>query len=197
MGIGGLGCVVSEILVRLGVGKLVIADNGIVEESNLGRQSLYCVEDLDKKKTEVAKSKLEKMTGCTSIEEYFFDVRSKETKKIIHSVHGIADCLDNYESRFALENYLYDNQFLVHGGVERDFGQITTIVKNKTLKLSDIYYNIKIYNETIAVSPISVFAIGSLMAQEVMNNIIGTPMLINKLFIVELSDFSFTTLELK
>jgi hypothetical protein len=56
-----------------------------------------------------------------------------------YAFDGIADCLDNYQSRFALESVLGDRHFLVHGGVEEDYGQVTTIVKQQTPLLKDMY----------------------------------------------------------
>ncbi|MDO9578155.1 MAG: hypothetical protein Q7J16_09740, partial [Candidatus Cloacimonadales bacterium] len=52
---------------------------------------------------------------------------------------GIADCLDNFAARFELEQLMQPNQFLVHGGVQNDYGQITTIKIGKTQTLKEIY----------------------------------------------------------
>ena len=102
---------------------------------------------------------------------------------------GIADCLDNFASRFELEELLSENQFLVHGGVQNDFGQITTIIPNKTQSLKDIYPGIHI-PVAVPVVPQIVITIGSMMAQEIIYNIFDKPQLINKMLIIELSDFS-------
>ncbi len=195
-GVGGLGCVVAEILVRLGVRELVLVDNGFVDEPDLGRQLLYDTEDLGRKKVDAAKEKLLKATGFSNIKTFFSDIRTDNLLEIFKDADGAADCLDNYESRFILENYAPENKFIVHGGVENDFGQITTIIKDKTPSIADIYSGIRMKKAEIAVSTVSVFAIGSLMAQEIVNNILGKPELLNKMLIVELSDFSFYKVEL-
>ena len=198
VGVGGLGCVVAEILTRMGIGLLTLIDNGIVDMPDLGRQSLYNVEDIGQKKVDAAKVSLSKKTDVCKIKTAFIDIKADCQKDMLSEVDGVADCLDNYESRFALENCIGKNLFLVHGGVENDYGQITTIIKGKTQKLSDIYSNIQGLNKnrTIAVSTPSVFVVGSLMAYEVVNNILGKPKLINEMLVVELADFSFFKIKL-
>ncbi len=197
-GVGGLGCVVAEILSRMGVGFLTLIDNGIVDMPDLGRQSLYEIEDIGLKKVDAAKDSLLKKTDTCTIKTAFSDIKADCPKDMLSEVDGVADCLDNYESRFTLEDCIGKNLFLVHGGVENDYGQVTTIIKGKTQKLSDIYSNMHSSNNRriIAVSTPSVFVVGSLMAYEVVNNILGKPKLINKMLVVELADFSFFKIDL-
>jgi len=196
VGVGGLGCVVAEILTRMGVKKLTVIDDGTIDEPDLGRQLLYDISDLGKKKVYEAKKKLQKKAGLTEIEAKFLNV-SNLTKESLEEYDCVVDCLDNFKSRFELEKKVNKGQPLIHGGVENDFGQITTILKNRTPLLKDLYTHLNVSKETIPVSTPSVFLIGSLMAQECINNLTGTPKLINKMLIVELDDFSFTKIKLE
>ncbi len=195
-GIGGLGCIVAEILVRTGIGRLSIMDNGVVDMPDLGRQSLYDVDDIGKKKIDAAKEKLMKKTQTCKIDVFDYDIKNDNLEGITSDVDGIADCLDNYESRFALEEYLNKNQFLVHGGVEQTYGQITTIIKNQTQSLRMLYGGLGENKGVIGVSTPAVFVIASLMSQEIINNILDKPQLVNKMLIVELDDFSFNIMDL-
>ncbi|GAI43952.1 unnamed protein product, partial [marine sediment metagenome] len=54
IGAGGLGGTVLELLVRLGIGELIIADKDIIGDSNLNRQILSTETNLGQSKTEVA-----------------------------------------------------------------------------------------------------------------------------------------------
>ena len=61
IGMGGLGCPVAEFLTRAGVGSLGIIDSDNVDLSNIHRQSLYDINDLEKPKVKVAQKKLKKI----------------------------------------------------------------------------------------------------------------------------------------
>lgn len=197
-GVGGLGCVVAEILVRAGIKKLILIDNKEVDMPDLNRQALYSFDDLGKSKLDVASQKLTSFTHQTEIIPLHVTINEDDFPEIIaqYTFDGIADCLDNYHSRFALENILNDDLFLVHGGVQGDYGQVTTIIKNRTPLLKDLYTSAEEASSPIPVCPQIVFCIGSLMALEIQKNLWGTPELLNKLLIVELSDFSFSKIQL-
>ena len=50
VGVGGIGCPLSQYLVNSGIKDLLLADGDIVEKSNLNRQILFNLEDIGKKK---------------------------------------------------------------------------------------------------------------------------------------------------
>jgi molybdopterin/thiamine biosynthesis adenylyltransferase len=199
-GVGGLGSTVSEILVRAGIGKLIIVDNGVVDEPDLNRQILYTLDDLGKVKVEVAAEKLAAIHGRSTIVP--INRRLENDATLFETLwqsnfQGIADCFDNFRSRFVLEQLLKEEMFLVHGGVQSDYGQITTIKKNTTRMLEDLYSNIEDASSPLPVCPQIVSCVAALMAYEVLNNLWDHPQLLNTLLIVELSDFSFSKIQLK
>ena len=67
IGMGGLGCPVAEFLTRSGVGLLGIIDHDLVSLSNIHRQSLYDVKDLNKSKVKVAQKKLKNINSKTKV----------------------------------------------------------------------------------------------------------------------------------
>lgn len=193
-GTGGLGCVVAEGLIRAGLGKLILLDNSCVQESNLNRQILFDRIDIGKSKMEVARQKLQRINPELEIE--IFPCSVEDLKKVsLPHFDGIADCLDNFAARFELEKLLQPNQFLVHGGVRNDFGQLTTIIPQKTQSLKAVFAGM---NSAVPVTvlPQTVLAIGSLMVQELINNLFGKPELSNILLILELTDFSMHKVKL-
>jgi molybdopterin-synthase adenylyltransferase len=194
-GVGGLGCVVADGLTRAGIGRLILVDNDEVEISNLNRQILYDQNDIEKPKVDVAKQKLQAINFDLEIETFQKDI--SELKKLrLPQFNGIVDCLDNFAARFELEKLILPEHFIVHGGVQNDFGQITTIKLGKTQTLKEIYPGIHI-QVAVPIVPQTVLTIGSLMVQEIINNLFGKPQLLNKMLILELADFSMFTLEIK
>ncbi|MCF7912194.1 MAG: ThiF family adenylyltransferase [Candidatus Cloacimonetes bacterium] len=190
-GLGGLGSVVCDSLYRLGVGKLILIDNKKVDLPDLNRQSLYTSRDIGQAKVKAAADRLADIHSYTEIITARIDIRDENALVALrdeHSFDGIADCLDNYNSRFDLENLLESEVFMVHGGVKNDFGQVTTINKGRSLRT--LYQGEQDFPEIIPVVPQIVKIIGSVMTQEIVNNIFGEPQLLDKLVIFELADFS-------
>ena len=72
VGAGGLGCPVAEFLTRAGVGSIGIIDNDVVNLSNIHRQSLYNINDVNKLKVKSAKKKLNEMNPNTFTEKNEF-----------------------------------------------------------------------------------------------------------------------------
>ncbi len=199
-GVGGLGCTVAEILVRAGVGTLIILDHGIVDEPDLNRQILYTLHDIGKAKVEVAAEKLAAIHQQSVIIPVSRKLEDDPAlfKTLWHyQFHGIADCFDTFHSRFILEQLLKEDMFLVHGGVRNDYGQITTIKKQRTPSLRDIYAHLEDAGSTVPVCPQIVACIGTMIAHEVLNNLWQAPQLLNTLLIVELSDFTFSKIQLQ
>jgi molybdopterin-synthase adenylyltransferase len=200
-GLGGLGCIVAEILVRAGLGRVVLLDYKTIDAPDLNRQALYTLDDLGQPKIEVAARKLAVLNELTQVVTLPLKIEDNAATRqaladTMGTVEGVADCLDNYVSRFALERMLHQEHFLVHGGVQADYGQATTIVPAQTAGLQDLYCDVSDAAGPVAVCPQIVYCLGSLMAHEVLKNLWGTPELLNTLLIVELSDFSFTKLAL-
>jgi molybdopterin/thiamine biosynthesis adenylyltransferase len=192
-GVGGLGCTVAELLVRSGVGELLLVDDGVVDEPDLNRQVLYARADIGARKVDVAAAKLQAMTGHTQISVLPIHIGDDEAcaaALATQQYDGVADCLDNYASRCALERHLPHEVFMVHGGVQADFGQVTTVIRGQTTSLAGIYGSQPDDAAATAVCPTAVSAIATVMAHEILNNLAGCPQLAGTMLIVELSDFS-------
>lgn len=196
-GVGALGCIVAEILVRSGIGRLYIADRGIIDPPDLNRQALYTTSDLDKAKVDVAAQRLRAMTGHTEIIELNVSIGEADITDAVAGCQGIADCLDNFPSRFALERCVSEDMFMVSGALLGDYGQLTTVIPGRTVMLSELYAGLGRNPKTTPVTPSIVFCIGSLMAQEVLKNLLGEPELAGQLLIAGMSGLYFERVPLK
>jgi molybdopterin/thiamine biosynthesis adenylyltransferase len=189
-GLGGLGCLLSELLVRAGVGKVYICDKGTIDEPDLNRQLFYTQHDIGKRKIDVASGWLTRIHPYSKIIPVHGDIMDADFS-LPKDIDGVADCLDNFETRFGLWKKLPENAFFVHTGVEQFFGQIMTFVKGSSPQLDTIFANTNKQKRIIPVSGASAATLSSLSANEVLNNLFREPKLKNTMLIVDLSDFTF------
>ncbi|MCS7232895.1 MAG: ThiF family adenylyltransferase [Synergistetes bacterium] len=194
-GAGGLGSTVLELLVRLGIGKIYIVDNGIVDKPDLNRQILYDSKDLGKKKVQAAIEKLSEISKETVLDGIFKDINSDDFT-LPEDIMGIVDCLDNWKSRFKLENLARERElFLVHGGVKEMYGQITTLMYPETPSLREIFGEVK-EERNLQVYPPLVIALASLQVWETVNALLGRPRLLGKLLVLDLWEPSLEIVEI-
>jgi len=137
IGAGGLGGTVLELLVRMGIGELIVADKDIIGDSNLNRQILSTETNLGQSKTEVAVKRVKEINYSIEITGYSVFIDSDNVKKIIEGAEVVVDALDNLPVRFILQQACRElNIPLVHGAIAGFNGQLTTIFpQDKGLEL--------------------------------------------------------------
>lgn len=194
-GIGGLGCLLSEVLVRSGVGRVYLCDKGIVDAPDLNRQLFYTQKDIGRRKIDVAVAWLSEIHNYTEVIPLSDDIMDEDFR-FPEAIDGVADCLDNFESRFSLWGRLQKGLFYVHAGVEEFFGQVLTLIKGNSPELSEVFANYDNRERTIPVSANSALTISALASTEVINNLFGEPRLRNTFLIIDLSDFTFSKINL-
>ncbi len=194
-GVGGLGCTVSQLLLRLGLGELYLLDKGIVDEPDLNRQILYDFGDVGEKKVDVALRKLSGVSPGARIKALFVDIASEDFH-LPNGIIGVVDCLDNWRSRFRLESLAREKGvFLVHAGVREMYGQITTVLHPDTPSLEEIFGSPP-EEDTPQVYPPLVVAVASLQVWETVNALLGTPRLLGKLLVLDLWNLSLEVISL-
>lgn len=107
-GLGAVGGLCFETLVRAGVGSFIIADFDSFEKSNLNRQILALNSTIGKKKTEVALSRALDINPNVKIKAIDAFITS-ENVSVFSSADLIIDCIDSVKSKadiiaFAEEN---------------------------------------------------------------------------------------------
>lgn len=102
IGVGALGTVSSELLVRAGVGNVDLLDNDVVDVVNLQRQSLFDSTDVGRKKVEVAKEKLSLINPDVSINAINDFLVDMNAKSLFEGYDLILDCTDNMAARHVI-----------------------------------------------------------------------------------------------
>ncbi|MDD5134403.1 MAG: sulfur carrier protein ThiS adenylyltransferase ThiF [Phycisphaerae bacterium] len=97
-GLGGLGSNVAVALVRVGVGKLVIADFDIVEPSNLNRQN-YFVAQLGADKVNATIENLKKINPYVEIKGVSVKLNPENVPAVFKDCPIVAECFDKAQSK--------------------------------------------------------------------------------------------------
>jgi len=132
-GVGGLGCTAAQCLTGAGIGEITLIDDGEVELSNLNRQFLYRFEDVGKPKAEIAKQRLSESNPFVRIETICTRINRENAGEIFSKCDIILDCLDNFETRFILnETAVHFGKPLIHGACRGFEGRVMTIIPDRT-----------------------------------------------------------------
>ena len=183
-GAGGLGSPVSLYLAVAGIGTITIIDMDVVDQTNLNRQILHTDRDVGKKKTVSAEEKL--MAINPDIRIHAIDSRIDETNaaRLVGSADGIVDAMDNYPTRYLLNEVAITKRIpLFHGAIRGFYGQATTIIPGKTPCLKCIFPKAP-PKEVFPVVGATPGVIGSVQATEVIKYLLGSgDLLTNRLFV--------------
>jgi len=128
IGVGGLGGTIAQLLARMGLGILVLADGDFFSEDNLNRQAFSLEQNIGQGKVRVACAEILKINAATEVEIFAGFVKENELARLMRGVHVAVDALDNMPTRFLLEKVCKEGKVpLVHGAVAGFSGQVTTI----------------------------------------------------------------------
>jgi len=132
VGCGGLGAPVLYYLTAMGIGHIGLCDGDTVSLPNLNRQILFTQDDIGKPKASTAKERLLALNPMLTATVYdkFLDMELAET--IIPTYDIVVDCLDNFETRFVLNDACVAiGKPLIHAGIGEYYGQLMTITPGK------------------------------------------------------------------
>jgi molybdopterin/thiamine biosynthesis adenylyltransferase/rhodanese-related sulfurtransferase len=125
IGAGGLGSPVAYYLAAAGVGTLRIADDDVVDRSNLQRQILHTDARIGVSKVESAQATLRALNPRTRIEAIHERVTSDNVERLLEGVDIVVDGADNFAARYLLNDACVKlGKPLVYGAVHRFEGQV-------------------------------------------------------------------------
>ena len=129
VGCGGLGAPVLQYLTAMGIGHLGLCDGDVVAHSNLNRQLLFGMNDIGKSKAIIAEKRLLALNPNLKTTIYNEYLDKAKTEEIVTSYDLVVDCLDNFTTRFILNDACvkYDKP-LIHAGIGEFYGQLMTII---------------------------------------------------------------------
>jgi adenylyltransferase/sulfurtransferase len=125
VGAGGLGCPVLLYLTAAGVGKIGVLDDDVIDLSNLQRQILYTVEDVGKKKADVAAERLKRLNPEVKFLSYTERLTSANALAILSDYDVVVDGSDNFPTRYLVNDAcVLLNKPFVYGSIQKFEGQV-------------------------------------------------------------------------
>lgn len=176
IGCGGLGTNVATALASAGVGRFVIIDPDVPEESNLNRQYVYCahVDNGDvRSKAEILAEWISGIDPTADV-EYHVGRFDDSTSRFFDCCDVLVDCLDSISGRMDLNLYSVESgKPLVHGAINGFIGQVAACIPGKTPCLHCMMGSVPESRTTPASIGAVVSTIGSLEAAEALKLITG------------------------
>lgn len=135
-GMGGVGGTCFEALVRSGVQHFYIQDFDEVNESNLNRQILFNLNDINEKKCSSAANFAKNINKNVQIESNFDKLTTQTDLSFLKNYDYVVDCIDDIEAKVYLIKYCILNEIniVVSLGMGRklDPSKVKILPLNKT-----------------------------------------------------------------
>lgn len=176
IGAGGLGAAILPYLAAAGVGEIGIADDDVIELSNLQRQVIYKSSAVGKYKVEEAKAMITELNPQVKINAIAEKLSGKNAIELFENYDIIVDATDNLQIKYLINDAcLITNKPMVYGSIFRFQGQVSVFNYQNGPTYRCLYpdENSSSANCTDAgVIGISVGIIGMLQANEVIKMIL-------------------------
>ena len=140
IGAGGLGSPAAFYLAAAGIGTIVIADDDMVDRSNLQRQILHTEDRIGTSKVASAHSTLSALNPRTNIEAVAERVTSDNVERILAHADVVIDGADNFAARYLLNDACVKlAKPLVYGAVHRFEGQVSVFDAGRQRGIAPCY----------------------------------------------------------
>jgi len=131
IGAGGLGCPAALYLASSGIGTLSIADDDVVEISNLQRQIAHADKDIGLSKVDSLGQSLQAINPHIQINTISQRLKGSSLEKSVSEADIVLDCSDNFSTRFAINRAcLASKTPLVSGAAIRSEAQLSVFNPN-------------------------------------------------------------------
>ncbi len=126
IGAGGLGSPASMYLAAAGIGTITIADDDVVDLTNLQRQIVHHTGDIGKNKVTSAKETLSWLNPDVIVKPLVSRLDQNQIDNLVETADVVLDCTDNFETRHAVNKACVGSKTpLVSGAAIRFEGQIS------------------------------------------------------------------------
>ncbi|MBK9283631.1 MAG: HesA/MoeB/ThiF family protein [Sphingobacteriaceae bacterium] len=200
VGCGGLGCPTLLYLCAAGVGTIGIIDFDTVHITNLHRQILFGQKDVNLKKVDVAKTKLNLMHPEINIIAHDVLINDENAAELLKDYDLIIDGCDNFETRYTVNDACVKlNKPLVYGSILGFEGQLSVFNYRGSKDLRAIFPVPPAKEDVPDCSENGVLAtvpgvMGTLLANEALKLILNLNPLMNQYIILDLKKMNLNCL---
>jgi len=132
IGAGGLGSPAAMYLASAGIGRITIADNDIVDLSNLQRQVLHRNKDLGRPKVDSARDTLAELNPDVQVTPLNILIDRTVLENLVTQADLVIDASDNFDTRFAINAAcVASGTALVSGAAIRMEGQLSVFLPQR------------------------------------------------------------------
>ena len=200
VGVGGLGSHTLLSFASLGIGTIGIVDDDIVHSNNLPRQNIYTLKDVNKKKVLCAKKHIKDINKDVIIKTYPYRLDESNGKRIIKNYDIIIDCVDNFETKFLIDDISMKlKKPFITAGVSDYKGQVMTCLPNKSKDFKSLFSELPhSEDDDEGVFPLAVSIIADIAAMEACKYILNIgELLTNQMLVVDTLNWRFQKILIK
>jgi adenylyltransferase/sulfurtransferase len=129
VGAGGLGAPAILYLAAAGIGRIGIVDDDRVSLSNLQRQVIHAVADLDRPKVESAADHVARINPHVAVETHQTRLDAGNAADLVARYDVVVDGSDNFDTRYLLSDVAFrQRRPLVTAAVSEYDGSLTTLM---------------------------------------------------------------------
>ena len=193
--VGGLGGTVTMLLARAGVGKLILAHDGVIEPENLNRMHLAFRQDLGRPRVDAFRDTIARINPDIEVVTEANNISAANVERLVSQADLVVDGAPLFEERYLMnQEAVRQGKPLVMAAMFSLEGYVTTILPGDTACLACLYpkqpdyWNAKVF-PVITPSSVLVATIAAMEAIKVLTGY-GEP-LKNELLYYDLTDNIF------
>lgn len=126
VGAGGLGAPVLQYLAAAGVGRIGVADDDAIDETNLQRQVIFATADVGRTKATVAAERLLALNPQIAVDPIVVRVDARNARELVALYDVVVDATDSFASRYVINDACrLEGKPDVYGSIFRFDGQVS------------------------------------------------------------------------
>jgi sulfur-carrier protein adenylyltransferase/sulfurtransferase len=127
-----LGSPALQYLAAAGIGRIGVADDDAVDETNLQRQTIFTTADVGRNKALVATERLRALNPLIAIDALPVRFDQSNARELVRLYDAVLDCTDRFPSRYLINDACFlEGKPEVYGSIFRFDGQVSVFAAQR------------------------------------------------------------------